>query len=182
MSTETTLITNYPEFIRFLEHESVMHQSVEAEKSAYIPTQLKGLEGVQLIRWQEADSVLQFIQSMPIEVPEDRIAAVESATARLNHALAIPGIDLNHEGKNLAYRLILPLKPRGGVQPDEISAYFRLAVQIATELVPTLQRVVSGQLASADVVADAQKERSGAASPPETAAPAAPDPSVFQVD
>lgn len=165
MSTETTTVSSYQDLVRLLAEDGVPHQTLPEEHSVYVPTEHKGREGVQLIRWQEGDRVVQFIQSMPIEVPPDRIAAVESAVTRLNHALSWSGLDLNHDTRSVAYRLFLPLVPRGSVYPEEIKTCFRVAVQTAANLVPTLQRIVSGELAPADVVADGGKVLPAAAGP-----------------
>jgi hypothetical protein len=177
MATDSPLITSYQEFLLFLDRESVLHQPDPTAKAVSIPTEQKQIEGVQFIRWQDEDGILQFIQSMAVEVPVEQVAAVESAIARLNHALAWPGLDLNHDSRGVAYRVVLPLLPRGGVEPREIQSCFRLAVRTATDLVPTLRRVASGTTAPADVLADAQRQFASDASAPSPTAPSPTAPS-----
>lgn len=203
MSTEQIQISSYQDLVSLLVKDGVQHEADAASKSARILTEQNGFSGVQLIRWQEEDGVLQFIQSMPIEVADDKLAAIESAVARLNHALAWPGLDVNHEYHMVAYRVVLPLLPRGLVLPQEIRACFRLAVKTAADLTPTLLRVITGVTAPADVLADAQREMAAnaaaaaqaqaqaqaaapaaadATKPGSGAPPAAAPPAVFNID
>jgi hypothetical protein len=188
-AADPALVKSYQDLLRLLDQQGVPHQTDASTKSVSISTERNGISGVQLIRWQDEDGVLQFIQSLPIEVPETQFGVVESAIARLNHGLAWPGLDLNYELRMLAYRLVAPILPRGSLQPREVQAYFELALKLATDLCPTLSRVVSGETKPADVVADAQKEfaRAAAAAPaapaPEKPSPpVATPPTLFRVD
>jgi hypothetical protein len=187
MPDGTTPIQSYQALVQLLDRESVMHETVAAEKSVYIPTKWNDMEGVQLIRWQDGDSVIQFIQSLPIQVPQQRVSAVESAVVRLNHALAWQGLDLNHQTRSLSFRLSLPLAGRDGVMPQEIMTCFRVALQTGINLVPTLRRITAGELSEFDAVADAQKGLPQAAGPaPQATGPtrttSTPDRGIFQVD
>ncbi len=187
MPTEAALtsISSYDDLLRLLDQQGVAHQADASSKSVQIQTERKGISGVQLIRWQDEDGVLQFIQMMLSEIPDARIAAVESAIAHLNHAMAWPGLDLNHQYHMLAFRLVLPIMPRGSLAPQEIQAGFELALKSATDFYPTLKRVISGETATADALADAQRELSGNSSPAaaeKPSPPATPPPSVFRVD
>lgn len=162
MSTGPAQIASYQDLSTLLKQQNVMHEAQPETQSMLLPTVWNGIEGVQVIRWQDRDNVLQFIQSLPLEIPDFYIAPIESAIARLNHAMALPGLDLNHHGHLVSYRIALPLLPRGFVLPQEVQTCFRIALQTATGLVPTLGRVLSGDLEPFEVVADAQKEFAGA--------------------
>src|SRR5690349_16088447 len=119
MATESTLITSYKTLLELLNQQSVMHEADEATQSVHIPTVWKGIQGFQIIRWQEPDSVIQFIQSLPLEIPEHQLATLESAIAHLNHVMAMPGLDLNHEARLMSFRIVMTILPRGGVLPEE---------------------------------------------------------------
>ena len=88
---------------------------------------------------------------------------VSDALTRLNHALAIPGFDLNHEHGLIAYRLYLPIYPRGSVRPNEVQAMFRLTVKTAADFFPTLRRIVAGEIKPEDVVDEAKRAWEAAA-------------------
>ena len=176
MATDPNRIASYRELLDLLAREGVLHQARTEEKSVTIPTEKGTLDGMLLMRWQDSDGVIQFIQSMPLEIAEDKVALVESAIARLNHALALPGFDLNHEYRLLTYRQVLPIYPRGYVHPAEIQAMFRVTVKTAADFLPTLARVLRGEGTLGNIVADAQRDAEAAAAPPppEAAAPPAP--------
>ncbi len=171
MAAVGSAVASYREL---LIRDGVLYQGDPAANAVRIPTQRDGLEGVQVIRWQEHDGVLQYIQSLLRDVPEDRLAALEGAVTRLNHALAWPGLDLHHAGRLVCYRLVLPLAPRGSVEPREVRACFGAAVRAGALLTPALRRVIAGEVAPADVVAEV-RQALGAES-------AEPPPLVFDVD
>jgi hypothetical protein len=152
------LVKSFADLLALLARDGVPHEPNPTARSVHIPTEHKGVAGVQLVRWQDADAVLQFIQSMSVEIPEDRVAAVASATLRLNHALAWPGLDLDEDSRRLAFRVVLPLLPRGGVEPREIQTCFRIAVSAAADLGLVLQRVASGAMAPTDIVAEVARD------------------------
>ena len=177
MATDPNRIASYRELLELLAREGVLHQARTEEKSVTIPTEKGTLDGMLLMRWQDSDGVIQFIQSMPLEIAEDKLALVESAIARLNHALALPGFDLNHEYRLLTYRQVLPIYPRGYVHPGEIQAMFRVTVKTASDFLPTLARILRGEGTLGNIVADAQRDAetaAAAAPPPAAAAPSAP--------
>lgn len=178
MATDPNRIASYPDLLELLAREGVLHQARTEEKSVTIPTEKGALDGMLLMRWQDSDGIIQFIQSLPLEIPTDKIAAMESAIARLNHALALPGFDLNHEYRMLTYRQILPIYPRGYVHPAEIQAMFRVTVKTAADFLPTLARILRGEGRLENIVADAQRDAEAAAAPvgptPTAAAPATP--------
>lgn len=179
MATDPNRIASYRELLDLLAREGVLHQARTEEKSVTIPTEKGTLDGMLLMRWQDSDGVIQFIQSMPLEIAEDKIALVESAIARLNHALALPGFDLNHDYRLLTYRQVLPIYPRGYVHPAEIQAMFRVTVKTAADFLPTLARVLRGEGTLGNIVADAQRDAEAAAAPPPPeAAAAAPAPAA----
>ena len=158
MTTEANVIPTFADFVRLLERDGVFHKTNLAELTVEIPTQRGTLDSVMLVRWQESDGVIQFIQALPLEVPDAKVAVLADAVTRLNHVLAIPGFDVNHGNKILAYRLYLPLYPRGAVLAAEIQSMFQLTVKTAADMLPVLKRVAAGQVAAEEVVADAQRE------------------------
>lgn len=170
MTADANSIASFADLISLLERDGVPHQSDVAEMMVQIPTQRGPLDSVLLIRWQQSDGVIQFIQGLPLDIADDKLAAAVDAVTRLNHVLAVPGFDVNHNRKILAYRLYLPIYPRGAVSSVELQSMFSLAVKTAAELLPVFARVLSGAVKSEDVVADAQKEyaRQAAATPPQT--------------
>lgn len=172
MTATATPISSYEDLVNLLTHDGVAFNAEPQVQTVRVQTQMRGIDGEQLIRFQDLDGVMQFIQWMPIiNIPISAMPAVESAVSRLNHLLAVPGLDLNHQHRFVAYRVALPILPGQGVSPDIVRACFRIAVKSGMDLVPTLRRVVSGELPPEAVLEDAAREMMAVAPPPPAPAP-----------
>lgn len=163
------LVGSFRALVTMLEQQSVPHQVDGAAESVYIPTRRDQIEAVQVLSWRDQEGVLQLVQGIPLEVSDDKIAAVESGIARLNHAMPVPGLDLNHASRALSYRVVLPLHPRGSLEPREIQACFRLAVRIGADLLPSLRRLVAGEIAPGQIVEDVKRTLAQKAPPADEA-------------
>ncbi|MBL8636728.1 MAG: YbjN domain-containing protein [Myxococcales bacterium] len=163
MAIDPNSIGNFADLVKLLEKDGVLHKTDLAEQTVQIPTQRGELDSVLLMRWQDSDGVVQFIQALPIEVPADKLLIVSDAVTRLNHALAIPGFDLNHQHGLVAYRLYLPIYPRGSVRPNEVQAMFRLTVKTAADFFPTIRRIIAGEIQPEAIVDEAKKAWEAAA-------------------
>ena len=155
---EPEKITTFEDLTNLFSRDEVLHQVDHGDKSVLIPTEQGTLDSVLLMRWQESDGVLQFIQQIQVEFSPDRLPVLAEAVTRLNHALAIPGFDINYERLILAYRLYLPIEPRGYVTTAEIQAMFRLTVSTAANLRPVVAAVIDGRVAAVDVVTEGGKQ------------------------
>lgn len=166
MAVVVDVIRSFAELLQLLHRDGVPHEPDLAKKTLRIPTQRGTLDGVLLIRWQDDDAVVQFIQPLPMTVPADRLPALAEAVSRLNHALAVPGFDLNHAQGLVAYRLYLPLYPRGEISSEEVQAMFRMTVKTAADFLPLLAAVASGNLAPARIVEQAESAAEAPSPPP----------------
>ena len=138
---EPKLLTSYQDVLEVLTGDSVLHQPNNKNQSIRIPTKRKDLDAVMIIRWQTNEGVISFVQSMPMELPEERVKSLETVMMRLNHMLAIPGFSINHENRLPYYRLVIPLNPRGGIQTNEFHLYLQLTLKHATTFFGPLKQV-----------------------------------------
>jgi len=157
-SPPEALVKNYKELVQLLQRDGVSHQANVSSSEVLIPTQRAQLDSVLILRWQEPEAVLQFIQPLNFEIPESRLNAMDAAVARLNPVLIIAGFEISHELRRVAFRSTLPLLPRGGLAPGEIQTYFRVAVKTAADFMPTLMRIAAGQAEPTTIVADAKRD------------------------
>ncbi len=177
MPVSPTLVASYQDLVNLLTQDGVAFTAEPQSQSVRVATQMRGIDGEQIIRFQDADGVVQFIQWMPIaNIPPTAMAVLESAVNRLNHLLAVPGLDINHQYRFVAYRVTLPILPNSGVSADLIRACFRIAVKSGADLVPTLRRIISGELQPEGVLEDAAREMMAAVTSPPGADEAAPPP------
>lgn len=149
-------IARYDDLLALLTRDRVPHQADPEGRSAAIPTARGPLTGVLVLRWQEEQGVLPFIQTLPVTVPPDRVSAVESALARLNHALILPGFGINHEARTLYYRVLMPLFPGRPPRDEDVRTMFRAVVKTAADFLPALRRVALEEGNPETVVADAR--------------------------
>ena len=82
MATDPNRIASYSDLLDLLAREGVLHQARTEEKSVTVPTEKGTLDGMLLMRWQDSDGIIQFIQSLPLEIPADKIPLIESAIRR----------------------------------------------------------------------------------------------------
>lgn len=155
MIPETQRVRSYGQLIELLRRDQVTHQLDPNEQVITIPTRRDHDEGVALLRWQDRDGVLQVIHTLPVTVPAERVAAMESAVTRLNHALALPGFGLNHQTGTLYFRVTLPVAA-AGVSPQDLQSVFRAAVRTAFDMLPALRRVAEEGADPTMIVEDAR--------------------------
>jgi hypothetical protein len=151
-------VDSYEALVQLLQTSGVNHRADAASQSVQIPVEIRGREGLHAIRWQSRDNVVQFFQTVLDKVPAEKFPVLEEALARLNHCLAIPGFDLNHDHGVVCFRTYLSLVPRGHVLPAEVWSAFRLAARNAVMFHPTLQRILNGESSPGNIVADAQRD------------------------
>ena len=156
MQPQTGRINNFQDLLSLLARDQVLHQTTSDPNAVAIPTRRGTMEGVLLLRWQAAQGVVQLVQSLPLEVPIERVAAVQDAILRLNHALAMPGFGINPALRTPYYRVVLPLHASMPVTDMMLRALFSAAVRNAADFLPSLQRVALENASPEGVVADAQ--------------------------
>jgi hypothetical protein len=126
-------ISSYEEMVHFFTETGLLHQAEPSQALVKVPVRKGALDGVMFIRWQADQQVLHFIQTIPVEIPAERLPAVALASAILNHAMPIPGFGINVGSRQGYYRITLPLRPDGTLTRGEIQGVFNLAVRTAAE-------------------------------------------------
>lgn len=149
----TGLVQSFDDLTALLKKDSVGHKVQPESNLVLIAVQKGPIDGVSLIRWDRAKSVADFIQPMTLKVPEEKWAELEAAIVRMNHALPLPGLGLNH-GNNTAYfRITLPFQALGGLPPATIQGTFSRALAEGAHLQRTLEGVINGETKGKDIVA-----------------------------
>ena len=146
-------VTSFDDLVKLLSRDGINHQSNLEQKYVVTPTRKDPLNSVLVIRWAAPDGVVHFIQVMPVEIPEGRLPAIESAMIRMNHAYPVPGLGYNHEASTLYFRFTVPLLPRGKLTEQEVGEYFSYCVNQAASLLPTMEAVAKSEIDPADALA-----------------------------
>ena len=160
---ETNLIGDFNGLLELLNQDSVTHQTNQQEQLVLIPTEKGGLDSVFVIRWAADSGVVHFIHQIPVKLPAERLSAVEIAMMRLNHAMPLPGLGINHDGPSMYFRMSIPFQPRGGLTREEIRGYFSHTLSQSELWRPVLTEVINGKAEPNEAVAffNAMQKRIG---------------------
>lgn len=151
--TDPNVVTSFDDVTALLSLDGVSHRADPARDEVHIPTRLGAEEAVLMLRWN--NGFLQLFQDMNEAVEPARLADMDEAVTRLNHAMPVPGFGMNPSSNQLYYRLTVPLR-QGGVLPSTaLRALFSAAVKNAADFLPALRRVARGELAPGEILVQA---------------------------
>ncbi len=135
---------------RRLEDDGV--SPIVEEGRLVVPVRKDDFEGAVAILWPERVNLVQFALPLPISVPERRLAEVALAIARVNHALMLPGFQLDADRRLVYFRLNQPRLPDGTLWVEDLRGAFAATVSTAARHHRALAAVARGLLASRDVL------------------------------
>lgn len=159
-------ISDFQALVELLDRDSVTHQTEMEEQYVLIPTEKGGMDSVFVIRWAADDGVVHFLHQIPVKLPEQSIKSVEAAMIRLNHAIPVPGLGVNHDSQAMYFRMTVPFKPRGGLTPEEVRAYFSYTLEQSEQWRPVLEAVIKGE-APAEAIVEYHNNKHAKAEPQE---------------
>lgn len=136
-------IRTYDELLETFTEHKVEHTAHRERWSLDVPSPERELPGPVHIRWEQLFPFVQFIQPIIENVPEDRIADVESAVTRLDAVSMYPGVQFDHSLRMIYYRVTAVVLV-DGVRLDLIQAYLHGVVTNAKALHAPLSAVVKG--------------------------------------
>ena len=139
------MVSDFDGLVALLNRDSVTHQTENDDQYVLIPTEKGGIDSVCIIRWAAQDGFVHFVHRIPVKLPADRVADVETAMMRLNHSIPIPGLGINHESLGMYFRMTVPFNPRGGLSDQEIRAYFSHTLSQSERWRALLTAVVDGK-------------------------------------
>jgi hypothetical protein len=151
-------IAGFADLVQMLKDGNVSHKVDAKTKSVALGVRSGDLEGVMLIIWRDNDGLVQFVQTMPFEIPADRMQAMEGAVTRANHAVSFAGFGLDHKQRKMYFRMSVPYQPRGALQAREVQAYLTGTLQQAATFYLPFRRVALEGASPEGVVEDARKE------------------------
>jgi hypothetical protein len=138
-----TRITGFADMEELLKSDGVQYMKDDTERAVQIPTETGPFKGNLFIRWEKTLPYVNAICPVIFDIPADRMAAVETACLRINHAIALPGFCVDPERRFVYFRVTVPIEP-GGME----AAFYRLmmmaAIHNARDFLAALQGVVAG--------------------------------------
>jgi hypothetical protein len=110
----TGRIASWQDMLAVLDSEQVPYEKDEEQQVARVPVKTGPLESFLYLRREKPPlPYVTAVCPLYLDVPPERVAAVETMCARLNHGIALPGFGFDHEKRFIYYRLTLMIEPAG---------------------------------------------------------------------
>ncbi|MEL6382809.1 MAG: YbjN domain-containing protein [Cyanobacteria bacterium J06626_18] len=137
------LLASFDDLIALLEQNRIPYRiaNPSSHSQVELPTRIGALQSQLMIIWGPTAPILQCIHPLPFRVPEERVAAIESAIARINHALVLPGFGLNHKVRLIYYRLSIPRRDNDQLSAQEFQKACQTAIGTAADFYLPLKKV-----------------------------------------
>ncbi len=147
-------INSYEQLIDSLTRADVRFERDDPRNRLKVATVIDGQQTWAEIIWKADNGVCQIVQTLGFRVPPEHLAAVESATNRINHVMSYPGFYINHE-QNVPYcQHVVILRPEDGGLPEMVlQQVFRQLRRNVDLFRPALLEVASGKLPADQIVA-----------------------------
>jgi hypothetical protein len=136
-------IESFEALIQQLEEENLPFRKAEEKDTLTVPTRLGEEQSVLHIRWEPVPGVIQFVQMLPVTVPEHRRDRLAVLIGSINVSLPILGFTMNPENGVVAYRTHAFLGKEKEIAPGVIGAVIASAVRITKIYLPQLKKAVS---------------------------------------
>jgi len=162
---EPMRIDSYAALVQMLTKDNIQFEPDDNSQLVVCPTSKEGVESAIVIRFALEDGVVHFVAIMPLEVPADRLPAVESAMIRMNHGYPVPGLGFNHDTGTMYFRLTAPVLPRGFLDEAEVKEYFGYTINQTIALMPTMRAIINGDVEPKNVMAYHNALQRGPATP-----------------
>jgi hypothetical protein len=132
-------LENFGALVTQLEIEQIPFRKDEDEPILNIPTRLLEKESLLQIRWEPIQGIIQFIQVLPLIVPEKQREAVMLLINRINFSLPVLGFTLNEKTGVLTYRTQAFLNENKAILPGLIGALIALSIRNSEQFLTQLQ-------------------------------------------
>lgn len=153
----TEKVAGFDDLVKLFTVGEVTHKADPKTKAIALGVRAGDLEAPMLIRWQDNDGLVQFVQTMPFDIPPERVSAMEHAIVRVNHALAFAGFGMDHTKRRMYFRMSIPFQPRGALEAREVSSYMQGTIAQAKTFYLPFRRVALEGASPDGVLEDAKK-------------------------
>ena len=139
----TVLVKDFASLLKLLNEDGVTHQTHMKDSAVSIPTEKGPIDGVFVIRWDAEQGFAHFIQPFMMPIPKEKIADMEGAMMRLNHAIPYPGLGINHETGHPYFRMSIAVLGEG-LSAADVRRYFSHTLAQAAKWHPEVKSVLEG--------------------------------------
>jgi len=136
-------IDSFEALVAQLEDEEISYTRAEEETAVILPTKLGEEKSYLHIRWEPTPGIVEFVQPLPFEVPDNRHWEVWKAISEINFELPVLGFVFNPEDGVISFRTQTYLGPEG-IPLAFIGALIQTSVKTAAQCIPQLKAAVFG--------------------------------------
>src|SRR5262245_40693694 len=100
------MLTTFLEMVMFLDRQATPMRVEPEKERVVVSTAGRGLPGEMAILWDQQHMLVQCLYPLPFQIPAERMSAMDEAVTRINHALALPGLGVDHGGRLVYCRIV----------------------------------------------------------------------------
>jgi hypothetical protein len=126
-----------------LEDEKIPFHQVEKDFILCMSTQLGDKEGNLFICWEPIRGVVQFIQEIPLIVPEEKRKNIAFLLNQINYVIPVLGFYLNEKKGVIVYRTQAFLDANRSISPGLIGFIIGITIHMAEKFLPQLQEAMT---------------------------------------
>lgn len=152
------MLRSYEDLQAYFQREQIRFVAVPEHHAVELEVSVLPATGTMIIFWHPQPQLLQLIFILACPVPPVRLAALESALIRCNHALMIPGFGFNHDDQTIHYRLTLPRQLDGGMEDAELKQALHIAMTTVRNFWTPLQRLLHEGLPPEQLLSSASEK------------------------
>ena len=139
---ELDILTTFDDLLSYLKEKNKSFRRVENETTVMVASpSASHPEQICYLRWEPIPGVIQFIQMLPLTVPEEKRAEMAILLNQINFDLVIAGFGMNEKNGVLTYRVQTLLDQNHAIAAEMISVHIRLTLQMMEALLPKLRAV-----------------------------------------
>lgn len=153
-SSPTRVVAGIDELADYLRRR-YPHAAVDTDADqsrVLLTTDALGLPGRMAVIWQPRHLLVQYLYPLPFDIDEQALTVVADAVVRVNHALLLPGLGLDHSSRHAYYRLVAPRLADGSLSTTDVDRWIAAVLSTSHDFLGPLREVASGITAPADIL------------------------------
>ncbi|MCE9577011.1 MAG: hypothetical protein K8W52_27945 [Deltaproteobacteria bacterium] len=140
---------SFAELVDWLAAAGIEHRADATHALVELPSAALPDDGTVVLVWR-ARATVDVVHQFAWPVPDDASALLD-AIARLNHALALPGVGIDH-ARRRAYVRVAIARVDGALEAAVLGTVLTEVIAMARDLGPRLRAVAEGELPAAAIL------------------------------
>jgi hypothetical protein len=146
------MLTTFVDMVMFLDRQPTLMRAEPEKDRVVVSTAGRGLPGEMAILWDQQNTLVQCLYPLPFQIPVERMSAMDEAVTRINHALVLPGLGVDHGSRLVYCRVVAPRRDDGSLSEAEFERLVATTLQTSLDLYQALQEVANGSVSAEDAL------------------------------